>query len=72
MVDDAGMQKNRPQTKQCKFAAEMCETYFIRPSNGHSSPGIKYPESLYMRITDLTITGAPCYFIRGTQWENTL
>eukprot|EP00959_Pyramimonas_sp_CCMP1952_P151714 3174453-Pyramimonas_sp.AAC.1 len=30
---------------------------------------MKCPESLYMRITDLTTPGAPCYSIRGTQWE---
>eukprot|EP00959_Pyramimonas_sp_CCMP1952_P409290 8577823-Pyramimonas_sp.AAC.1 len=70
VVDSAGMPKNRLHIKMCKLAAEMCETYFIVPSNGRSSPGIKCPESLYMRITDLTISGAPCYFIRSTQWEH--
>eukprot|EP00959_Pyramimonas_sp_CCMP1952_P356379 7463417-Pyramimonas_sp.AAC.1 len=44
--------------------------HFIRPSNGHSSPGIKCLESLCMRITDLIMPGAPCYFIHGIQWEN--
>eukprot|EP00959_Pyramimonas_sp_CCMP1952_P172197 3597768-Pyramimonas_sp.AAC.1 len=43
--------------------------HFIRPSNGHSSPGIKCPESLYMRIRVMTIPGAPCYFLPGNQWE---
>eukprot|EP00959_Pyramimonas_sp_CCMP1952_P072663 1518279-Pyramimonas_sp.AAC.1 len=46
------------------------DAYFIRPTHGHSSPGIKCPESLYMRIADLSAPGAPCYFIHGTQWEN--
>eukprot|EP00959_Pyramimonas_sp_CCMP1952_P440136 9214524-Pyramimonas_sp.AAC.1 len=46
------------------------DTYFIRPSNGHRSPGIRCPESLYMRITDLSAPGAPRHFIRGTEWEN--
>eukprot|EP00959_Pyramimonas_sp_CCMP1952_P271079 5667553-Pyramimonas_sp.AAC.1 len=48
----------------------MYETYFIRPSNGHSSPGTKCLASLYMGITGLTIPGALCYSIHGTQWEN--
>eukprot|EP00959_Pyramimonas_sp_CCMP1952_P136322 2852569-Pyramimonas_sp.AAC.1 len=47
-----------------------CDAYFIRPTNGHSSPGIKCPESLYMEITGLSAPGAPRYFIHGTQWEN--
>eukprot|EP00959_Pyramimonas_sp_CCMP1952_P261744 5473401-Pyramimonas_sp.AAC.1 len=46
------------------------DTYFIRPANGHSSPGIRCPESLYMRIVGLSALWAPRYFIRGTQWEN--
>eukprot|EP00959_Pyramimonas_sp_CCMP1952_P238699 4987986-Pyramimonas_sp.AAC.1 len=54
--------------KKCEFATEMCETYFIRPSNGHSSPGIKCLESFY--TADLTFPGAPGYFIYGTQWVN--
>eukprot|EP00959_Pyramimonas_sp_CCMP1952_P448005 9381003-Pyramimonas_sp.AAC.1 len=45
MADHAGMQSNRLQLKTCKHASESHETYFIRPSNGHSSPRIKYPES---------------------------
>eukprot|EP00959_Pyramimonas_sp_CCMP1952_P380522 7972179-Pyramimonas_sp.AAC.1 len=63
MVGDAGIQKNRPLIKKCKFATEMCETYFIRPSSGHSSPGIRCPGSLSMRLTDLTFPGAPCCFM---------
>eukprot|EP00959_Pyramimonas_sp_CCMP1952_P129211 2701827-Pyramimonas_sp.AAC.1 len=70
MVSSTGMQKNRLNIKKCKFASETHDKYFIRPNNGHSSPGIKCPESLYMRMADLTIPGAPCYFIRGTQWGN--
>eukprot|EP00959_Pyramimonas_sp_CCMP1952_P083881 1754412-Pyramimonas_sp.AAC.1 len=46
------------------------DTYFIRPSNGHSSLGIRCPESLYMRITDLSEPGVPRYFNHGTQWEH--
>eukprot|EP00959_Pyramimonas_sp_CCMP1952_P057761 1205626-Pyramimonas_sp.AAC.1 len=70
MVDKAGMQKCRLQIKKCKFATEAHSTHFVRPSIGHSRPGIKCPESLCMRITDLTIPRAPCYYIRGTQWED--
>eukprot|EP00959_Pyramimonas_sp_CCMP1952_P072240 1508777-Pyramimonas_sp.AAC.1 len=70
MVDNTGMQKNRLQLKKCQCASEARETYFIRSSNGHSSPGIKCPESLYMRITDLIVPGAPGYFIHGTQWAS--
>eukprot|EP00959_Pyramimonas_sp_CCMP1952_P430381 9014230-Pyramimonas_sp.AAC.1 len=65
MVDITGMQKNRPHIKKCEFATEMYETYFIRPSNGHSSPGIQRPESLYMRMADLTNPVAPCHVPSG-------
>eukprot|EP00959_Pyramimonas_sp_CCMP1952_P088716 1856299-Pyramimonas_sp.AAC.1 len=41
MVGHAGMQKNRLQLKKCHYASEAREAHFIRPSNGHSSPGIK-------------------------------
>eukprot|EP00959_Pyramimonas_sp_CCMP1952_P095944 2005979-Pyramimonas_sp.AAC.2 len=64
------MQKNWLQVKKCMFATETHPAYFLRPSKEHISPGIKCPESLYMRITDLTIPGAPCYFTHGTQWAN--
>eukprot|EP00959_Pyramimonas_sp_CCMP1952_P193799 4052468-Pyramimonas_sp.AAC.1 len=72
MVDNAGagMRKNRIHIKKCKYASETHDAYFIRPSNGRSSPGIKCPESLYMRIADLTIPGVPGYTIHGTAWEN--
>eukprot|EP00959_Pyramimonas_sp_CCMP1952_P444897 9315866-Pyramimonas_sp.AAC.1 len=70
MVDHAALPKNRLHIKKCKFATDTHDTYFIRPSSGRSSPGIKCPESLYMRIADLTIPGAPCYFTLGIQWEN--
>eukprot|EP00959_Pyramimonas_sp_CCMP1952_P123574 2583436-Pyramimonas_sp.AAC.1 len=46
------------------------DTYFIRPTNGHSCSGIRCPESSSMRITGLSVPWAPRYFIRGTQWEN--
>eukprot|EP00959_Pyramimonas_sp_CCMP1952_P058985 1231968-Pyramimonas_sp.AAC.1 len=39
-VDHAGMQKSRLQLKKCKYASESRDAYFIRPSNGHSSPWI--------------------------------
>eukprot|EP00959_Pyramimonas_sp_CCMP1952_P022225 467279-Pyramimonas_sp.AAC.1 len=32
-----------------KYSSENHDAYFIRPSNGHSSPGSKCPESLYIR-----------------------
>eukprot|EP00959_Pyramimonas_sp_CCMP1952_P129299 2703577-Pyramimonas_sp.AAC.1 len=67
-IDESGMRKNRLQIKKIKYFDINYDTCFIRPTNGHSSPGIKCPESLYMRITDLSAPGAPCYFIRGTQW----
>eukprot|EP00959_Pyramimonas_sp_CCMP1952_P386513 8100392-Pyramimonas_sp.AAC.1 len=70
MADNAGMQNNRLQLKKCQYASEAHETYFTRPSNGHSSPRIKCPESFYMRITDLIVPGAPCNLIHGTQWAN--
>eukprot|EP00959_Pyramimonas_sp_CCMP1952_P450279 9428128-Pyramimonas_sp.AAC.1 len=72
MVGNAGMQKNRLQAQKCKFATETHPTYFLRPSNGRSGPGIKCPESLCMRITDLTTPGAPCYSIHGTQSANNI
>eukprot|EP00959_Pyramimonas_sp_CCMP1952_P170191 3555499-Pyramimonas_sp.AAC.1 len=59
MVVNAGMQKNRLHIKRCKFTTEMYETYFIRASNGHISPGMQCPASLCMRTTGLTIPGAP-------------
>eukprot|EP00959_Pyramimonas_sp_CCMP1952_P381928 8003437-Pyramimonas_sp.AAC.1 len=31
-----------------KYSAMNFDTYFIRPTNGHSSPGIKCPGSLYI------------------------
>eukprot|EP00959_Pyramimonas_sp_CCMP1952_P403860 8462684-Pyramimonas_sp.AAC.1 len=71
-VDDAGMQKNRLQLKRMKYSSEKHDTYFIRPRAGRSSPGIKCPESLSMRISDLTVPGAPCCFIHGTQRESIL
>eukprot|EP00959_Pyramimonas_sp_CCMP1952_P342697 7179545-Pyramimonas_sp.AAC.1 len=71
IVDSTGVQNNRPQVKKCQCASEARETYFIRPSNGHGSPGIKCLGSLYMRNTDLTVPEAPCYFIHGTQCEHT-
>eukprot|EP00959_Pyramimonas_sp_CCMP1952_P160848 3363871-Pyramimonas_sp.AAC.1 len=48
-----------------KYSSENHDAYFIRPSNGHSSPGIKCPEPLYTRITDLSAPGAPCHLIPG-------
>eukprot|EP00959_Pyramimonas_sp_CCMP1952_P457932 9475777-Pyramimonas_sp.AAC.1 len=48
----------------------MYETYFVRLSNGRSSPGMKCLESLYMGMADLIIPGAPCYLTHGTQREN--
>eukprot|EP00959_Pyramimonas_sp_CCMP1952_P373384 7819520-Pyramimonas_sp.AAC.1 len=50
MVDrNAGMQKNRLQVKKTILRGITCPTYNLRPSNGHSSPGIRHPESLYSR-----------------------
>eukprot|EP00959_Pyramimonas_sp_CCMP1952_P346595 7259342-Pyramimonas_sp.AAC.1 len=66
MVDSAGMQKNRLQVQKCKFASETHPTYFLRPSSGHSSPGMMRPEPSCKGIIDLTTPGAPCYYIRGT------
>eukprot|EP00959_Pyramimonas_sp_CCMP1952_P334069 6996242-Pyramimonas_sp.AAC.1 len=68
MVLHTGMQKNRLQLNKCKYASESHDTYLIRPSNGHSSPGIRRPESWSMRITDVTVPGAPCSFTHGIQW----
>eukprot|EP00959_Pyramimonas_sp_CCMP1952_P110271 2307197-Pyramimonas_sp.AAC.1 len=70
MRDHSGVQKDRLQVKKSTFTGESHPTYFLRPSNGHSSPGIKCPESLYKRLADLTLPGAPCYFIHGTKWFN--
>eukprot|EP00959_Pyramimonas_sp_CCMP1952_P237450 4962450-Pyramimonas_sp.AAC.1 len=44
----------------------------LRPSNGRCSPGIKCPESLYSRVTDLHEPGARRYFKHGTKWANIL
>eukprot|EP00959_Pyramimonas_sp_CCMP1952_P107996 2258109-Pyramimonas_sp.AAC.1 len=51
--------------RKTDYSSEAHETYSIRPSNGHSSPGINCPSSLCMRMTYLSLPGAPCYFIRG-------
>eukprot|EP00959_Pyramimonas_sp_CCMP1952_P246783 5158049-Pyramimonas_sp.AAC.1 len=64
------MKKNRLQIKKMRYSDMIYDTYFIRPSNWHSSPGIRCPESLYLRITDLSAHGAPRYLTYGTQWEN--
>eukprot|EP00959_Pyramimonas_sp_CCMP1952_P267331 5589365-Pyramimonas_sp.AAC.1 len=39
MVDNTGMQKNRRQLKKMKYSSEKRDAHFLRPSNGHSSPG---------------------------------
>eukprot|EP00959_Pyramimonas_sp_CCMP1952_P013425 283175-Pyramimonas_sp.AAC.1 len=51
-----------------KYPSEKYDADFIRPCNGHGSPGIKCRESLYFRDADLSAPGSPCYFIHGTQW----
>eukprot|EP00959_Pyramimonas_sp_CCMP1952_P304771 6378590-Pyramimonas_sp.AAC.1 len=60
------MQKHRLQQNALKFPGESHPTYFLRPNNGHRSPGIKCPGSFCSRMTDVTAPGAPCYFMRGT------
>eukprot|EP00959_Pyramimonas_sp_CCMP1952_P074317 1552961-Pyramimonas_sp.AAC.1 len=60
MVDaNSGMQMNRSLVEKLKFRGEARSTYFLRPSNGHSSPDISCPEALYSRVTDLMEAGAP-------------
>eukprot|EP00959_Pyramimonas_sp_CCMP1952_P334588 7006751-Pyramimonas_sp.AAC.2 len=66
-----GQASGRPSTS----SAEKCARWSTAalacrktgPSSGHSSPGIKCPES---RVTDLIEAGAPRYFIHGTQWRH--
>eukprot|EP00959_Pyramimonas_sp_CCMP1952_P463724 9485421-Pyramimonas_sp.AAC.1 len=44
------------------------DAYFIRPTSGHSSLGIKCLEFLYMRISDISAPGAqqnPVWFTHG-------
>eukprot|EP00959_Pyramimonas_sp_CCMP1952_P451575 9454851-Pyramimonas_sp.AAC.1 len=53
MVDSTRMEKNRLQVKKCQYASEAHETYFIRPSNGRSSPRIKCPEAFWANIPSL-------------------
>eukprot|EP00959_Pyramimonas_sp_CCMP1952_P254451 5314790-Pyramimonas_sp.AAC.1 len=62
------MQKNRLQVKKPLLTGGSHPTYFLRPSNGPSSPGIRCPEPLCKRVTDQTSPGAPCYFIHVTAW----
>eukprot|EP00959_Pyramimonas_sp_CCMP1952_P435648 9122601-Pyramimonas_sp.AAC.1 len=47
MIDESVMKKYRLQIKKMKYSDLTYDTYFIRPTNGHSSPGIKCPASLY-------------------------
>eukprot|EP00959_Pyramimonas_sp_CCMP1952_P065954 1376970-Pyramimonas_sp.AAC.1 len=47
MIDESGMKKNRLHIKKMKYSDMNCDAYFFRPSNKHSSPGIKCPESFY-------------------------
>eukprot|EP00959_Pyramimonas_sp_CCMP1952_P214668 4492541-Pyramimonas_sp.AAC.1 len=53
-----------------RYSDTTYDTDFIRPSNRHSSSGIRCSESPHMRITDLSAPEAPRYSIHGTQWEN--
>eukprot|EP00959_Pyramimonas_sp_CCMP1952_P118210 2471447-Pyramimonas_sp.AAC.1 len=71
MVDtSSGMQENRLQVKKLEFCGEARPTYFQRPTNGHSSPGIKCPESLCSRVTDLIDAGAPRYLMHEAKWSS--
>eukprot|EP00959_Pyramimonas_sp_CCMP1952_P393778 8251152-Pyramimonas_sp.AAC.1 len=38
MLDESGMEKNRLHIKNMKYSDMNKDTYFIRPTNGHSSP----------------------------------
>eukprot|EP00959_Pyramimonas_sp_CCMP1952_P393715 8249901-Pyramimonas_sp.AAC.1 len=60
MIDESGMKKKRLHVKKMRYPDMNYDTYFIRPTNGHSSPGIKCPESLFMKIIDLS---APGHFV---------
>eukprot|EP00959_Pyramimonas_sp_CCMP1952_P107929 2256692-Pyramimonas_sp.AAC.1 len=62
-----GVQKNRLQVKKIEFCGEARPTFFLRPSNGRSSPGVRCPESVHSRVTALAEAGAPRYFIHGTK-----
>eukprot|EP00959_Pyramimonas_sp_CCMP1952_P278047 5812245-Pyramimonas_sp.AAC.1 len=64
------MQKYGPQVKNTIPRGETCPTCYLRPSNAHSSPDIKCPESLHSRVPDLIEAGSPRYFIHGTQWRH--
>eukprot|EP00959_Pyramimonas_sp_CCMP1952_P189088 3955055-Pyramimonas_sp.AAC.1 len=61
---------SRPQMKKLTFRGEARPTYYLRPSNGRSSPGIRCPESLRSRVADLNEAGAPRCFIHGATWAN--
>eukprot|EP00959_Pyramimonas_sp_CCMP1952_P250800 5242322-Pyramimonas_sp.AAC.1 len=56
LVDfSTGTQKNRPQLDKAIHSGQTYPTYYLRPSNGYSSSGIWYPESLCSLVTDLTV-----------------
>eukprot|EP00959_Pyramimonas_sp_CCMP1952_P444416 9304752-Pyramimonas_sp.AAC.1 len=47
-----GMKKKRFQMKSAILSRETCPTYYLRPSNGPSSQGTRYPEPLHSQVTD--------------------
>eukprot|EP00959_Pyramimonas_sp_CCMP1952_P420577 8810000-Pyramimonas_sp.AAC.1 len=68
MFDNSGMKNNRNQVKKHHLCGETSPTISRGPTR--SSPGIKCPESLYSRVTNLSEQGAPCHFMHGTQWTS--
>eukprot|EP00959_Pyramimonas_sp_CCMP1952_P351808 7371144-Pyramimonas_sp.AAC.1 len=63
VIDASGMKSNRMHINKMMYADMADDTCFIRPFNGHSSPGIRCPESIYMRITDLSAPGGLRYSV---------
>eukprot|EP00959_Pyramimonas_sp_CCMP1952_P395227 8281004-Pyramimonas_sp.AAC.2 len=60
MVDaSSGMQKNRLQVKKLKFCGGARLAYLLRPSSGHSGPGVECPELLCSRVTELDEARVP-------------